>query len=178
MTLAYSAKRGFSHDPEKHPQGPKTGILLTNLGTPEAPTKEALKVYLKEFLWDPRVVEMPRWKWWLILNGIILNTRPAKSAEAYKSVWTEHGSPLMLHSLDQQAGLQKALGDDVHVELAMRYGNPSIASGLRNLRDKGCTRILLFPLYPQYSATTTGWTFDAVGYGLKSWRRVPGFRII
>ena len=178
MTLAYSAKRGFSHDPEKHPQGPKTGILLTNLGTPEAPTKEALKVYLKEFLWDPRVVEMPRWKWWLILNGIILNTRPAKSAEAYKSVWTEHGSPLMLHSLDQQAGLQKALGDDVHVELAMRYGNPSIASGLRNLRDKGCTRILLFPLYPQYSATTTGSTFDAVADELKSWRRVPGIRMI
>lgn len=169
----YSSKRSFSHDDHE-----KAGILLTNLGTPDAPTKEALRVYLKEFLWDPRVVEMPRWQWWLILNGIILNTRPAKSAEAYRSVWTEAGSPLMLHSLNQQQGLQQLLGEGVHVELAMRYGNPSIASGLQALREKGCTKILVFPLYPQYSATTTGSTFDAVADELKTWRRVPELRMV
>lgn len=175
--MTFTAKSSFKHGERR-----SIGILLTNLGTPDAPTPEALKRYLKEFLWDPRVVEQPRWKWWLILNAIILNTRPAKSAAAYKSVWTEKGSPLMLHSLDQQAGLQKVLneqpGDDLHVELAMRYGNPSITSGLQALREKGCTRILIFPLYPQYSATTTGSTFDAVADELKQWRRVPELRMI
>jgi len=175
MRLDYSSVKGISHDDQKRI---RTGILLTNLGTPDAPTKEALKAYLKEFLWDPRVVEEPRWKWWLILNGIILNTRPARSAAAYKSVWTEKGSPLMRHSLDQLAALQTELGDSVHVELAMRYGNPSIASGLQNLRERGCTRILVFPLYPQYSATTTGSTFDAVADELRTWRRVPELRMI
>jgi len=178
MSEMFTAKQSFKHADGKHKERPRVGILLTNLGTPDAPTKEALKVYLKEFLWDPRVVEMPRWQWWLILNGIILNTRPAKSAEAYQSVWTEKGSPLMLHSLDQQAGLQRALGDDVHVELAMRYGNPSIASGLQSLREKGCTKILVFPLYPQYAGATTGSTFDAVADELKQWRRVPELRMI
>jgi len=177
--VEYTAVKGMSHNQQGDQKGRiRTGILLTNLGTPDAPTTAALKVYLKEFLWDPRVVEMPRLKWWLILNGIILNTRPAKSAGAYKRVWTEKGSPLMLHSLAQQAGLQKQLGDDLHVELAMRYGNPSIAAGLQKLRRKGCTRILVFPLYPQYSATTTGSTFDAVADELKSWRRVPALRMV
>lgn len=178
MADMFTARQGFKHDEGKHKERSCTGILLTNLGTPDAPTKEALKVYLKEFLWDPRVVEMPRWQWWLILNGIILNTRPAKSAAAYKRAWTDKGSPLMLHSLDQQAGLQAALGDGVYVELAMRYGNPSIASGLQKLRAKGCTRILVFPLYPQYAAATTGSTFDAVADELKTWRRVPELRMI
>jgi len=174
----YTAVKGFSHDREKQQERVRTGILLTNLGTPDAPTPDALRRYLREFLWDPRVVEEPRWKWWLILNGIILNTRPARSAAAYKSVWTEKGSPLMSHSLDQQAGLQGALGDRVHVELAMRYGNPSIASGLQALREKGCSHILVLPLYPQYSATTTGSTFDAVADELKAWRRVPELRMV
>ncbi|MFQ5581652.1 MAG: ferrochelatase [Mariprofundaceae bacterium] len=168
-----ASKSNFGHDIPLN-----TGILLTNLGTPDAPTKEALKRYLREFLWDPRVVEEPRWKWWLILNCIILNVRPPKSAKAYQAVWTDKGSPLMLHSLDQQTGLQKLVGEGVHVELAMRYGNPSIASGLQALRDKSCTRILVFPLYPQYSATTTGSTFDAVADELKQWRRVPELRMI
>ncbi len=171
--MRYTAKSSFSHE-----DACSTGVLLTNLGTPDVPTTDALKRYLKEFLWDPRVVEEPRWKWWLILNGIILNTRPARSAEAYRRVWTEKGSPLMLHSFAQQAGLQKLLGEGVDVELAMRYGNPSIASGLQNLREKGCTRILIFPLYPQYSATTTGSTFDAVADELKQWRYVPELRMI
>jgi len=178
MTEMFTAKQSFKHAEGKQKEQSRIGILLTNLGTPDAPTKEALKVYLKEFLWDPRVVEMPRWQWWLILNGIILNTRPAKSAAAYKSVWTENGSPLMLHSLNQQSGLQAVLGDDVHVELAMRYGNPSIASGLQALREKGCTKILVFPLYPQYAGATTGSTFDAVADELKQWRRVPELRMI
>ncbi len=171
--MTFTVKSSFKHEDRV-----STGVLLTNLGTPDAPTRAALKRYLKEFLWDPRVVEEPRWKWWLILNAIILNIRPAKSARAYESVWTEKGSPLMLHSLDQQAGLQKLLGEGVHVELAMRYGNPSVASGLQALREKGCARILVFPLYPQYSATTTGSTFDAVADELKTWRRVPELRMI
>jgi ferrochelatase len=171
--VTFTAKSSF-----KHEDTISTGILLTNLGTPDAPTKAALKRYLKEFLWDPRVVEEPRWKWWLILNAVILNIRPAKSAKSYESVWTEKGSPLMVHSLGQQEALQKQLADDVHVELAMRYGNPPIASGLQKLREKGCTKILVFPLYPQYSATTTGSTFDAVANELKQWRCVPELRMI
>ena len=175
--MTFTVKSSF-----KHEDSISTGVLLTNLGTPDAPTSEALKRYLKEFLWDPRVVEEPRWKWWLILNGIILNTRPVKSAAGYKAVWTEKGSPLMMHSLNQQGGLQKSLsekfGDGLHVELAMRYGNPSIASGLQALREKGCARILVFPLYPQYSATTTGSTFDAIANELKQWRHVPELRMV
>lgn len=169
----FTVKSNFEHEDQCH-----TGILLTNLGTPDAPTPKALKRYLKEFLWDPRVVEEPRWKWWLILNAVILNIRPSRSAKSYQSVWTDKGSPLMVHSLDQQAALQKLLGDRVHVELAMRYGNPSIAAGLQALREKGCSRILVFPLYPQYSASTTASTFDAVADEFKQWRRVPELRMI
>ncbi|MDQ6953740.1 MAG: ferrochelatase [Mariprofundaceae bacterium] len=154
------------------------GLLLTNLGTPDAPTRSALRRYLKEFLSDPRVVEMNRSVWWLILNLVILNIRPAKSAHAYQSVWTEQGSPLMMHSLQQQEKLQAQLGDDVCVELAMRYGNPSIASGLEKLRAQGCGKILILPLYPQYAGASTGSTFDAVADILKTWRYVPGLRMI
>jgi len=154
------------------------GLLLTNLGTPDAPTRSALRRYLKEFLSDPRVVEMNRSVWWLILNLVILNIRPAKSAHAYQSVWTEQGSPLMQHSLQQQSKLQAQLGDNICVELAMRYGNPSIASGLEKLRAQGCGNILIFPLYPQYAGASTGSTFDAVADILKTWRYVPGLRMI
>jgi len=171
--MTFTTKDSF-----KHEDAVSTGVLLTNLGTPDAPTRVALKRYLKEFLSDVRVVEEPRWKWWLILNGIILNIRPARSARAYASVWTERGSPLMVHSLGQQKGLQQLLGDSVHIELAMRYGNPSIASGLQKLREKGCTKILMLPLYPQYAAATTGSTFDAVADELKLWRCVPELRMI
>jgi len=171
--MTFTTKDSF-----KHEDAVSTGVLLTNLGTPDAPTRVALKRYLKEFLSDVRVVEEPRWKWWLILHGIILNIRPARSARAYASVWTERGSPLMVHSLGQQKGLQQLLGDSVPIELAMRYGNPSIASGLQKLREKGCTRILVLPLYPQYAAATTGSTFDAVADELKRWRCVPELRMI
>ena len=159
-------------------QRQKIGLLLTNLGTPDAPDRASLRRYLHEFLSDPRVVEMNRVLWWLILNLVILNIRPAKSAASYRKVWTEHGSPLMQHSLAQQAALQRALGDDVCVELAMRYGNPSIATGLQALKQQGCTRVLLFPLYPQYSASTTASTMDAVSDVLKTWRCIPELRSI
>lgn len=159
-------------------QQPKVGVLLTNLGTPDAPDRASLRRYLKEFLSDPRVVEMNRLLWWLILNMVILNIRPARSAASYRKVWSKEGSPLMQHSLAQQVKLQAVLGDDVVVGLAMRYGNPSIQAGLEALKEQGCTRILLFPLYPQYAASTTASTMDAVSDVLKTWRYIPEFRSI
>lgn len=165
-----------------HNQIAKTGILLTNLGTPDAPTRKALKTYLAEFLWDPRVVEVPRPIWWLILNAVILNIRPAKSAKAYASVWTERGSPLMSHTQDQCAAitqaLQKKYGDQLVVDFAMRYGNPSIASVLEKMADAGVRRLLVLPLYPQYSGATTGSTFDAISQDFQRRRWLPDFRFI
>lgn len=158
------------------------GVLITNLGTPEAPTPGALRRYLREFLWDPRVVEMPRPLWWLILNGIILNVRPRRSARAYATVWTEQGSPLMEISRRQREALASALSarlpGPVNVALGMRYGRPSIAEGLERLRAAGARRILVLPLYPQYSASTTGSTFDALAEVLKRWRWVPELRFV
>jgi ferrochelatase len=159
----------------------KTGILVTNLGSPDAPTSKALRVYLAEFLSDPRIVEIPRLIWLMILHGIILRVRPKKSAKAYASIWTENGSPL-IHISQQQADKiaekLKANNHNVEVELAMRYGNPSIEAGLEKLRDKGITRIIVFPLYPQYSSPTTGSTFDAIANVLKKWRWVPELHFI
>jgi len=175
--MNFSAQEHF-----KHESTARIGVLLTNLGTPDAPTRKAVRAYLKEFLWDPRVVEQPRWLWWLVLNGIILNTRPAKSAASYRKVWTEHGSPLLAigqqqrHKLHQN--LQEKLGESVHVELAMRYGNPSIQAGLEALRAKNCRKIIVLPLYPQYSATTTASTFDAISNVLQTWRRIPELHMI
>ncbi|TMP83340.1 ferrochelatase [Pseudoalteromonas phenolica] len=159
----------------------KTGILVTNLGSPDAPTAKALRVYLAEFLSDPRIVEIPRLIWLMILHGIILRVRPKKSAKAYQSIWTENGSPLIDISQQQSdkiAEKLKANNHNVEVELAMRYGNPSIEAGLEKLRDKGITRIVIFPLYPQYSSPTTGSTFDAVARVLKKWRWVPELHFI
>ncbi len=157
---------------------PAAGLLLVNLGTPDSPAPADVRRYLAEFLWDPRVVETPRWLWWPLLHGIILNTRPRRSAEAYRRIWTEAGSPLLLHTKRQAEALQARLGKRVKVVPAMRYGNPSIAAGLLELREAGCDRILVFPLYPQYSATTTASTFDAVTEELRRWRRVPELRFI
>lgn len=159
----------------------KTGILVTNLGSPDAPTAKALRVYLAEFLSDPRIVEIPRLIWLMILHGIILRVRPKKSAKAYQSIWTENGSPLIdisQQQADKIAEKLKANNHNVEVELAMRYGNPSIEAGLEKLRDKGITRIIIFPLYPQYSSPTTGSTFDAVARVLKKWRWVPELHFI
>jgi ferrochelatase len=158
------------------------GILVVNLGTPEAPTTSALRRYLGEFLWDPRVVEIPRPLWWLILHGVILRIRPARSAKVYKKIWTEHGSPLMLHTRTIAAGIQEKLSarlsGAVHVEVAMTYGQPSIAAALDRLHAQCARRILVLPLYPQYSGTTTGSVFDRVTRLLGRRRWVPELRFI
>ncbi|MCG8427873.1 MAG: ferrochelatase [Chromatiales bacterium] len=159
-----------------------TGILLTNLGTPDAPTTTDVRRYLKEFLSDPRVVELPRLLWWLILNGVILRTRPKRSAAAYRQVWTEAGSPLMDISLRQAAKLQAQLNQTVDqpckVVLAMRYGNPSIEEGLEALRQANAQKVIALPLYPQYSATTTASTFDAISAVFQRWRWLPELSFI
>lgn len=165
-----------------HDQPDRTGVLLVNLGTPDAPDRASVRRYLKEFLWDPRVVEVPRPLWWLVLNGVILNTRPARSAKAYAKVWTDEGSPLLSISRRQEQAIREALqerhGEAVQVELAMRYGKPSVAGGLRSLRDAGARRLLVLPLYPQYSATTTASVMDAVWNELQQWRWLPELRSI
>ena len=154
---------------------------MVQLGTPAAPTAAALRPYLAQFLGDPRVVEIPRLLWWPILHGIILNTRPAKSARKYASVWTDEGSPLMVHSVRQSKLLRGALGErghDIEVALAMRYGEPSIASVLEGLRERGVVRLLVLPMYPQYSASTTATVFDEIGRVLRGWRNLPEVRWI
>jgi len=175
--MSYSVQQQFDHE---QPAG--IGVLLANLGTPDAPTRVALRAYLKEFLWDPRVVEQPRWLWWLVLNWVILNIRPARSAASYQKVWTEGGSPLLAIGKKQceqlQHSLRESIGENAHIELAMRYGNPSIKAGMEALREKNCREIIILPLYPQYSATTTASTFDAVADVLKTWRRVPALHLI
>ncbi len=153
------------------------GVLLINLGTPDAPTPSALRRYLAQFLGDPRVVEMARLPWWLILHGIILRTRPKRSAKLYAKVWSGEGSPLYAISKRQrialEAELHRRLGGPVKVALGMRYGHPSIASALEELAAAGCTSVTALPLYPQYSATTTASSFDALFEALKTWRRIP-----
>jgi len=158
-----------------------TAILLCNLGTPDAPTAPALRRYLGEFLSDARVVEIPRAVWWLILNGIILRTRPKKSAAKYASVWTPEGSPLKVWTEKQATLLRGHLGQrghQVEVRYAMRYGNPSIAAQLDQLKADGVTRVLILPAYPQYSGTTTASVFDAVYTWAARVRRIPELRFI
>jgi ferrochelatase len=144
----------------------KAGVLLINLGTPEAPTAPALRKYLRQFLWDPRVVELPRPLWWLVLNGLILNLRPKKSAEKYAKIWTPEGSPLKVHSGRQAKLLRGYLGQagrgDIVVEWAMRYGEPAVADALDRLVAAGCRDLLVLPLYPQYAVSTTASVLDAV----------------
>lgn len=165
-----------------HDQPVRMGVLLVNLGTPDAPDRASVRRYLKEFLWDPRVVEMPRALWWFVLNGVILNTRPSRSAKAYQKIWTEQGSPLLTISRRQRDALAELLaqrfGCDIPVVLGMRYGQPSIASALEGLRDQGVQRVLVLPLYPQYSATTTASIFDAVTAELRRWRWLPELRFV
>lgn len=164
-----------------HGSAPKTAILLVNLGTPDAPTASALRRYLGEFLSDPRVVEIPKPVWWLILNGIILPIRSSKSAAKYASVWTERGSPLQTGTADltQAVAAEMArLGHHVQVRYAMRYGNPSVASVLDEMAKQNVTRILLVPLYPQYCAATTASTLDAVTAWMRRSRRMPELRVL
>ncbi len=164
-------------------QSPRvTGVLLTNLGTPEAPTKAALKVYLREFLSDPRVVEIPRLLWLIILHGIILRVRPAKSAKLYQGIWTEQGSPLKVIANQQKdkvvTQLNAQFGDRVVVDLAMRYVSPSITDALQNFQQQGIDNIIVMPLYPQYAGPTTGSTFDVIAKELQKWRWVPSLHFI
>jgi ferrochelatase len=164
-------------DHPKMPE-PRIGVLLINLGTPDAPDAPSVKRYLAEFLSDPRVIEIPRLVWQPILRAIILNTRPAKSAHAYKQVWTEAGSPLAAITRRQAEALQKRLGWDIRVDFAMRYGNPGIGSVLEAMKAQGCERILLAPLYPQYCAATTATANDAAFAALAAMRWQPAIRTL
>ncbi len=166
--------------PADHPSIPaeKVGVLLVNLGTPDAPERGAVKRYLAEFLSDPRVVEIPALFWQPILRGIILNTRPAKSAHAYRQVWTEHGSPLAAITRRQAETLQARLGGGFLVDWAMRYGNPGIAGKIETMKAEGVTRLLLAPLYPQYCAATTATANDAAFAALARMRWQPAIRTL
>lgn len=175
--LNYQGEQDFQHD-----QPETLGVLITNLGTPDSPTASGLRKYLKEFLSDPRVVEIPRLLWLLILHVLILPFRPQKSARAYQSVWTDEGSPLLVISQRQQQKLQQALSKKysvpVKVVLGMRYGSPSIASALEQLKVANARRIVVLPLYPQYASSTTGSTFEAVSRAICRWRWVPELHFI
>ena len=168
--------------PYQHGTTSKIGVLLVNLGTPEAPTAQALRSYLKEFLSDPRVIEIPKAIWWVILNGIILNTRPKKSAEKYAQIWSKEGSPLKVNTEKQAKLLKGFLGEKIKapivVDYAMRYGAPSIDSTLAKLKEQGCDRILVMPLYPQYAASSTATVYDKVFQSLARMRNVPAIRTI
>lgn len=175
--MGYKNSKSFHHG-----QADKVGILITNLGTPAAPNTKALRTYLKQFLSDPRVVEFPRLLWWLVLNGIILQIRPRKSAHAYRQVWTEDGSPLALHTRDQANALRERLepiwGDDLVLAWAMRYGTPSIEDTVDSMLERGVRRLLVLPLYPQYSASTTASTFDALAADFTARRWIPELRFV
>jgi len=174
--------------PFNHDRATRVGVLLVNLGTPDAPTPAAVRRYLAEFLADRRVVEIPPAVWRPILHGVILRVRPAQSARKYAAIWSDTGSPLLVHSVRQQRLLQGSLGervkamglpsDFVAIELAMRYGNPPVADALDSLRAAGCDRILVVPMYPQYAASTTASAMDAVYAYAQDARRMPALRSI
>jgi len=175
--MKYQGSPTFTHN-----QNDKVGVLITNLGTPDAPKKAELKRYLKEFLSDPRVVEIPRLVWWMILNLVILNIRPKRSAKAYSTVWTERGSPLMFHTHDQanalRAKLQQQYSDNIVVDFAMRYGSPSVDSVVDKMLRQGVRKLVVLPLYPQYCASTTGSTFDAIAQSFSKRRWIPELRFV
>ena len=161
---------------------PRPGVLLVNLGTPDAPTPGAVRRYLRQFLSDPRVVELPRWLWLPILYGAVLVTRPAKSARKYAQIWTRDGSPLRIYTERQASILKGSLGERlralVPVRAAMRYGKPSIAEGLADLEAQGCDRLVVIPMYPQYSGSATGSVEDEVARALRKWRPAPAVRLL
>lgn len=183
MKSRFSAKKNTAvQSNENDIQAIKTGVLLTNLGSPEKPTSGALRHYLREFLSDPRVVEIPRVIWMIILHGIILRIRPKKSAKLYQKVWTEQGAPLVIISQAQQEKVAKQItikyGDSVVVDVAMRYGKPSITHVLQKFQQLGVDNLVILPLYPQYAGPTTASTFDAVSRELQKWRYVPSLHFI
>ena len=182
--MPYNNYTGVAGHSNARPMTPvQAGVLLVNLGTPEAPTAKAVRPYLAEFLSDPRVIETPRWLWWLILHGVILRLRPARSAHAYAKVWTEQGSPLRVGSealttaLEAELAKQRPNGP-IRVALAMRYGQPSVAQTIDRLQREGVRKLLVLPLYPQYSATSSGSVIDAVMDSFKKLRWPPELRII
>lgn len=160
----------------------RTGVLLINLGTPAAPTAPAVREYLAEFLSDPRVIEYPRWLWWPILHGVVLRIRPSRSAHAYAQIWTENGSPLLVHTQALAARLRESvsseLGTEVPVAVGMTYGTPTIEAALRELHAAHVRRLIVFPLYPQYSGSTTGSAFDVLSRALQRWRWLPEMQFI
>lgn len=160
-----------------HEQTPSTGILLVNLGTPDAPTGSAVRRYLAEFLSDPRVIELPKILWRLLLYGLILPFRSGKSAKLYQKIWTPEGSPLLVNT-QALAETLKAANPTVHIEVGMSYGNPALKKALDTLHRKGINKLIVLPLFPQYSATTAGSVFDAVTKKLQQWRRVPTLHFI
>ena len=171
--MSFLGEQNFEHDSSE-----KIGVLLCNLGTPDSFKTGDVRKFLKEFLSDGRVVEIPKFIWWFILNGIILIFRPKKSAILYKSVWTKEGSPLLVYSEKLVSKLLKELPNNYEIELAMRYGNPSIEEGLIALKKKNCRNLIVLPLFPQYSGTTTGSVFDEVSRVLSKWRWVPNLNFI
>lgn len=166
----------------RHDYTPKTGILLINLGTPTAPTAKALRPYLKQFLSDSRVIEIPKAIWWFILNGIILNVRPAKSAAKYATIWTPDGSPLLVHTQKQATLLKGLLGEqgmrNLVVDYAMRYGQPSVEQTMIKMREAGVERLLVIPMYPQYAGSSSATALDDVFRTLQKMRNMPEVRTV
>ncbi|MDA9980749.1 ferrochelatase [Pelagibacterales bacterium] len=162
----------------KHQNRQKIGVLICNLGTPESYQTKDVRKFLRQFLSDGRVIEIPKIIWWFILNGIILTLRPSKSAKLYKSVWTKEGSPLLVFSKKLIKKLKLVTNDDCEVELAMRYGNPNMEEALLSLKNKNCRKLIVLPMFPQYSGTTTGSIFDEVTRILSKWRWVPSLNFI
>ena len=162
----------------KHQNRQKIGVLICNLGTPESYQTKDVRKFLRQFLSDGRVVEIPKIIWWFILNGIILTLRPSKSAKLYKSVWTKEGSPLLVFSKKLIEKLKLVTSEDFEIELAMRYGNPNMEEALLSLKNKNCRKLIVLPMFPQYSGTTSGSIFDEVTRVLSKWRWVPSLNFI
>jgi len=174
--MRYKSNENYSHGNER-----KIGVLLVNLGTPDSPTTSAVRRYLSEFLSDPRIVEIPKIAWWFILNIIILNIRPKKSRNLYKKIWSKDGSPLLVISnkiKDKLKESKKISKNNLVIDIAMRYGNPSIQAALKNFRGSNVSKLVIIPMFPQYSAATTASIFDKFSEEIKTWRNVPDIRFL
>ena len=171
--MKFKGEQNFQHENEQ-----KKGVLIAYLGTPDSPDVLSVRRYLKEFLSDPRIIEVPKIIWWFILNIFILNFRSFNSARLYKSIWTDGGSPLLVNCLKIKEKVQKSLPSNYQVALGMRYGNPSIKSALNELKEANCRDVEVITLFPHYSATTVGSIFDAVSTEIKSWRWVPSVKFL
>ncbi len=171
--MKFKGEQNFQHENEQ-----KKGVLIAYLGTPDSPDVLSVRRYLKEFLSDPRIIEVPKIIWWFVLNIFILNFRSFNSARLYKSIWTDGGSPLLVNCIKIKEKVQKSLPSNYQVALGMRYGNPSIKSALNELKEANCRDVEVITLFPHYSATTVGSIFDAVSTEIKSWRWVPSVKFL